>query len=75
VRPQFIYVSMDEMAAVADFIKKRGRVAIGELAAKSNTLIDLEQHEAELPAGAVADFDLAEFEEGGASGPVAALLK
>lgn len=39
---QFIYISKEEMAAVADFIKRRGRVAISELAAKSNTFIDLE---------------------------------
>lgn len=39
---QFIYISQQEMAAVADFIKRRGRVAISELAAKSNTFIDLE---------------------------------
>ena len=39
---QFIYISQEEMAAVADFIKRRGRVAISELAAKSNTFIDLE---------------------------------
>ena len=30
------------MEAVASFIKQRGRVAIAELAAKSDTLIDLE---------------------------------
>lgn len=39
---QFIYISKEEMATVADFIKRRGRVAISELAAKSNTFIDLE---------------------------------
>lgn len=30
------------MEAVAEFIKKKGRVSISELAAKSNTFIDLE---------------------------------
>ena len=30
------------MKAVADYIKNKGRVSITELAAKSNTLIDLE---------------------------------
>lgn len=39
---QFIYISTEEMAAVAEFVKRRGRVAISELAAKSNTFIDLE---------------------------------
>ena len=39
---QFIYISKEEMAAVAEFVKRRGRVAISELAAKSNTFIDLE---------------------------------
>ncbi len=39
---QYIYISRQEMEAVAGYIKKRGRIAIGELAAKSNTFIDLE---------------------------------
>lgn len=34
-RGKFIHISTDEMRAVADFIRRRGRVAIGELAAKS----------------------------------------
>lgn len=42
-RGKFIYISREEMAAVAEFVKSRGRVAIGELAAKSSTFIDLEQ--------------------------------
>ena len=41
-RGKFIYISREEMAATADFIMRRGRVAIAELAAKSSTLIDLE---------------------------------
>lgn len=41
-RLQYIYISRQEMEAVAEYIKKRGRIAIGELAAKSNTFIDLE---------------------------------
>ena len=40
---QFIYISLEEMTAVADFINRRGRVSIAELAAKSNTFIDLEE--------------------------------
>jgi DDRGK domain-containing protein 1 len=47
---QFIYISRAEMEAVASFIKHRGRVAIAELAAKSDTLIDLESKAAQLPA-------------------------
>lgn len=39
---QYIYISTEEMKAVAEYIKRRGRIAIGELAAKSNTFIDLE---------------------------------
>lgn len=39
---QFIYISKEEMEAVAEYIKRRGRIAISELAAKSNTFIDLE---------------------------------
>lgn len=39
---QYIYISKEEMQAVAEYIKRRGRIAIGELAAKSNTFIDLE---------------------------------
>ena len=39
---QYIYISTEEMRAVAEYIKKRGRIAIAELAAKSNTFIDLE---------------------------------
>ena len=39
---QYIYISKQEMEAVAEYIKKRGRIAIGELASKSNMFIDLE---------------------------------
>lgn len=40
-RGKFIYVSPTEMAAVAKFIKQRGRVSIQELAEHSNQLIRL----------------------------------
>jgi len=33
-RGKYIYISRDEMAAVADFIRRRGRVAVAELAAQ-----------------------------------------
>ena len=41
-RGKFIYISRDEMAATAEFIMSRGRIAISELAAKSSSFIDLE---------------------------------
>ena len=56
---QFIFVSSEEMQAVADFIRQRGRIAIAELAHKSNQFIDLEAKataaaELELPDAAGA---------------------
>jgi DDRGK domain-containing protein 1 len=41
-RGKFIYVSPEEMKAVADFITRRGRVSIAELAAESSKLLHLE---------------------------------
>ena len=41
-RGKFIYISREEMAATAEFIMGRGRIAISELAAKSSNFIDLE---------------------------------
>ncbi|XP_050510164.1 DDRGK domain-containing protein 1 [Diabrotica virgifera virgifera] len=40
-RGKFIYVSPEEMEAVAKFIRQRGRVSIAELAENSNVLINL----------------------------------
>ena len=40
-RGKYVHVSADEMRAVADFVRSRGRVAIAELAARSGELIDL----------------------------------
>lgn len=40
-RGKFIYISPDELEAVAKFIKQRGRVSITELAESSNKLINL----------------------------------
>nr|XP_022906766.1 DDRGK domain-containing protein 1 [Onthophagus taurus] len=40
-RGKFIYVSQEEMDAVAKFIRQRGRVSITELAENSNQLINL----------------------------------
>ncbi|CAA7025296.1 unnamed protein product [Microthlaspi erraticum] len=41
-RGKYIYISMEEMNAVADYIKRQGRVSISHLASKSNQFIDLE---------------------------------
>ncbi|NXQ56691.1 DDRGK protein, partial [Anthoscopus minutus] len=41
-RGKFIYVTAQEMAAVAQYIKRRGRVSIAELAQASNSLINLQ---------------------------------
>ena len=41
-RGKFIYISRDEMAATAEYIMGRGRIAISELAAKCSSFIDLE---------------------------------
>lgn len=40
-RGKFIYISEEELNAVAKFIKQRGRVSISELAESSNKLINL----------------------------------
>ncbi|CAG2068782.1 unnamed protein product [Timema podura] len=40
-RGKFIYVSQEELEAVAKFVKQRGRVSITELAESSNQLINL----------------------------------
>lgn len=40
-RGKFIYITPEELNAVADFIRQRGRVSIAELARASNTLINL----------------------------------
>ena len=41
-RGKFIYISQDELEAVAKFITQRGRVSIAELAENSNRLITLQ---------------------------------
>lgn len=41
-RGKYIYISQEEMQAVADYIKRQGRVSIAHLASKSNQFIDLE---------------------------------
>jgi len=44
-RGKFIFVSRDELKAVAKYIQKKGRVRISTLAQESNRLIDLNSHE------------------------------
>lgn len=41
-RGKYIYISLEEMKAVADYIKREGRVSISHLASQSNQFIDLE---------------------------------
>jgi hypothetical protein len=40
-RGKFIFISRDEMAEVAAFINRKGRVAIAELARKSSDFVKL----------------------------------
>ena len=40
--PQYIFISLEEMTAVAQYIQQRGRVAISDLAAKSSMFIALD---------------------------------
>jgi hypothetical protein len=54
-RGKFIYVSREEMTAVADFIRNKGRIAIAELASKSSMFIDLEGKS--IKSSDVADLD------------------
>lgn len=61
-RGKFIYVSREEMAAVADFIRSNGRVAISALAAKSSAFIDLEGSSRKPVDGIDLGLDLAEEE-------------
>lgn len=55
-RGKYLYISQEEMQAVADYIKRQGRVSISHLASKSNQFIDLE------PKSQVVD-DLSGVEE------------
>ena len=59
-RGKFIYISLEEMKAVADYIKSRGRVSISHLASKSNEFIDLETKVVEEE---MAELSTAEFQE------------
>lgn len=59
-RGKFIYVSEEEMRAVADFIAQKGRVSIADLAEKSRTLIRFPDPAAAAAAGGkgVPEIDL-----------------
>ncbi|NXR00673.1 DDRGK protein, partial [Sagittarius serpentarius] len=48
-RGKFIYITPEEMAAVAQYIKQRGRVSIAELAQASNSLINLQPDSRAVP--------------------------
>jgi hypothetical protein len=41
-RGKFIFISDEELQAVANFIKQRGRVSISELVSSSNRLVNLQ---------------------------------
>lgn len=44
-RGKFIFVGLQEMEAVAEYIRSQGRISIADLASKSNTFIDLAAEE------------------------------
>lgn len=48
-RGKFIYISEDELKAVAKFIRQRGRISISDLADSSNSLIKLQEKEKPAP--------------------------
>ncbi|CAI5463426.1 unnamed protein product [Closterium sp. Yama58-4] len=54
-RGKFIFISPDEMKAVASYIRASGRVSIADLAARSNELIDLDAKGDEEENGAIGD--------------------
>lgn len=57
-RGKYIYISLDEMKGVAQYITQQGRVSIAELAAKSSRFIDLEAKQAQRVGGAAVELDL-----------------
>jgi len=62
-RGKFIYISLEEMEAVAKWIKLQGRISVGDLAVESNRLIDLEPKEVPSRTMADADVELVEAAE------------
>lgn len=53
-RGKFVYISAEELRAVATFIRQRGRISITELAESSNKLISMAKEVAAEPEQAVA---------------------
>uniref|UniRef100_A0ACB8E9H0 DDRGK domain-containing protein 1 n=2 Tax=Sphaerodactylus townsendi TaxID=933632 RepID=A0ACB8E9H0_9SAUR len=51
-RGKFIYITPEELRAVAEFIRRRGRISITELARQSNSLINLEPEARAVAKGA-----------------------
>ena len=51
-RGKFIYISEEELKAVAKFIKQRGRISISDLADSSNSLIKMKEKEIEVTVDA-----------------------
>ena len=49
-RGKFIYITVEELEAVARYIRQNGRVSISDLAASSNRLISLEPDTSTLAA-------------------------
>ncbi|KAK9812220.1 hypothetical protein WJX73_005008 [Symbiochloris irregularis] len=63
-RGKYIFISMEEMTAVANYIRAKGRVAISELAAKSSQFIDLTARDVDAPATNEADLEADIFGDG-----------
>mmetsp|Transcript_20849 Transcript_20849/g.40537 ORF Transcript_20849/g.40537 Transcript_20849/m.40537 type:complete len:328 (+) Transcript_20849:84-1067(+) len=59
-RGKFIFISRDELEAVAKYINKKGRVRISTLAQESNKLIDLQPREVAVADDDIEDVDAAE---------------
>lgn len=64
---QYIYITLDEMRAVARHLTKKGRMTISELALQSSSLIDLEPRDVGTEGGhgkrPMLDFDALAAEE------------
>ncbi|KAI8792609.1 DDRGK domain-containing protein 1-like [Biomphalaria glabrata] len=56
-RGKFIYITMEELEAVARYIRQNGRVSITDLAASSNRLINLDPDTSSLALKMVAEVD------------------
>ena len=66
-RGKFIYITVEELEAVARYIRQNGRVSISDLAASSNRLISLEPDTSTLAAKMAAEVaQMVEVEEAAA---------